>query len=687
MWYFPLSAFLNAVVSIACLIYVLQSNRQKNITLTFTFLGLSVVLWSIGYFFWDVSLNQELALFWVRVFMAGAVFIPVFSVHFILSLIGLTHSKKRFLFFSYLITLFFLIADFTPYLVSSVTPKLQFNYWPNPGILFHFLIVIFTSSFFYLCFLLYKYYKDGNLSGINRNQVKYLFLAIVIGYISGANNILLWYDIPIYPYANILMFFCMFLIAFVMRNYMADFRTVVTRGALFGIINIGILFSMVFISIWCEQYFYMLFGERWWIFFLVIGLLLSYAGQRIYHILRDKTESEELHKQEAIKHASFELLSTREIFVIREKIMNIIIEKLNIEYVRILSYIPERKVFDVIDAKGIQRRYVNEEKRKSLDYDHSLIKLIIRHGESFSIDEVMKFKYGKDINMLDVETELRVLGAVVILPIFKDTKLEEFICLGGKKGREIYTKGDMHTLTILMNNEVLAMDNAKAYTRIEKNFEQTIYAFMDFVDAKDNYTRRHSDNVSNLMIEFLEFTRGKVGNEEIKRDKEIIKYAGLLHDIGKVGIPDDILKKPSVLTKLEKIKINKHAIEGYRIVSQIDAFKDIAQIIKHHHERWDGLGYPDGIKGKDIPLESRVMSVIDTYDAKTTDRKYEKAKSPEEAIAILRLNSGTQFQPEIVELFEKMIKKIVENINEEMIVKIMIREKDNEEKRKKSMLY
>jgi putative nucleotidyltransferase with HDIG domain len=686
MWYYPLSAFLNAVVSIACLIYVLQSNRQKNITLSFSFFGLSVALWSIGYFFWSVSSTQGLALLWSRIFMAGAIFIPISSIHFIFSLIGSLNSKKRFLIFSYIIALLFLVFDFTPYLVSSVSQKLQFDYWPNPGFLLHFFIIIFIGSFFYSCFLFYKYYKDGNLSGINRNQVKYLFLAIILGYIAGGSNILLWYNIPFPPYGNVLMVFCMFLIAFVMRNYMADFRTVVTRGALFGIVNIAILLSIVFISIWSEGYFYMVFGERWWIFFLVIGLFLSYVGQRIYHYLRDKAESEELHKQEAIKHASFELLSTRDISVIRAKIMNIIIEKLNIEYVRILSYIPDKKIFDVIDAKGIQRRYIDEEQRKPLDYEHSLIKLIIRHGESFSVDEVMKFKYGKDINMFDVQTELRILGAVVILPVFKNTKLEEFICLGGKKGRTIYTKGDMHTLAILMNNEILAMDNAKAYSRIEKTFSQTIYAFMDFVDAKDNYTKRHSDNVSTLMLEFLEFTNGKVGNEEIKRDKEIIKYAGFLHDIGKVSIPDEILKKPDVLTKIEKVKINRHAIEGYRIVSQIDAFKDIAQIIKHHHERWDGLGYPDGLKGKNIPLESRVMAVLDTYDAKTTDRKYEKAKSCEEAIAILRLNSGTQFQPEIVELFEKMIKKIIPNIDEELIVEMMIKEKANEEKRKKSML-
>jgi HD-GYP domain-containing protein (c-di-GMP phosphodiesterase class II) len=139
----------------------------------------------------------------------------------------------------------------------------------------------------------------------------------------------------------------------------------------------------------------------------------------------------------------------------------------------------------------------------------------------------------------------------------------------------------------------------------------------------------------------------KLGAEE--SDK--LELLATLHDIGKISIDNSILIKQGKLTDEEWLEMKKHSGIGYRIAAASSDFKQIADGILGHHERWDGKGYPQGTIGEDIPLLSRILSVIDTYDAITNDRSYRKASSKEYALSEIKLNSGTQFDPSIVNIF------------------------------------
>jgi len=169
------------------------------------------------------------------------------------------------------------------------------------------------------------------------------------------------------------------------------------------------------------------------------------------------------------------------------------------------------------------------------------------------------------------------------------------------------------------------------------------------VDLKDRYTRRHSQQNAEFAVEL-----GRaVGLSE--RAQSGLRIAGLLHDVGKIGVPDRILKKPGPLTDEEKAIMRQHVVLSTLMVQGVPNRQDMSDAVSCHHERWDGDGYPLGLAGADIPLLGRILAVVDAYSAMILDRPYRKALTHEEAVAELRRGTGTQFDPDLVELFISLL--------------------------------
>jgi HD-GYP domain-containing protein (c-di-GMP phosphodiesterase class II) len=170
-------------------------------------------------------------------------------------------------------------------------------------------------------------------------------------------------------------------------------------------------------------------------------------------------------------------------------------------------------------------------------------------------------------------------------------------------------------------------------------------ALVTSVDNKDRYTRRHSEDVmlnSRLIA-------AEIGlNEEARR---LLAVSALLHDVGKIGVPDNILRKPGKLTDDEFAAVKQHPLLGAILVGSISAFNKTLDGVKFHHERWDGKGYPSGLVGTETPLQARIMSVADAFSAMTTDRPYRKGMAVQTAISILSAGSGTQWDPHLVRAF------------------------------------
>jgi len=189
----------------------------------------------------------------------------------------------------------------------------------------------------------------------------------------------------------------------------------------------------------------------------------------------------------------------------------------------------------------------------------------------------------------------------------------------------------------------------RLYVNLQKQHLDTIQALATAIEARDSYTEDHSQR----MAEYAFSVAKQLGLST--SEAETIQYAAVLHDIGKIGVNDEILNKPGPLTEKEWVKMKKHVIIGTDILTRIDSFREASRIVYHHHERYDGQGYPEKLKGEEIPIGARILSVIDAYDAITSKRPYRPASSAQEAIEEIKKNAGTQFDEKVVKVFLRVL--------------------------------
>lgn len=192
---------------------------------------------------------------------------------------------------------------------------------------------------------------------------------------------------------------------------------------------------------------------------------------------------------------------------------------------------------------------------------------------------------------------------------------------------------------------MLARYSFAMYAEMKKAYVNTVKALSLAIEAKDKYTEGHSERV----VEYAEKIARKLKFSE--SHVESLKISSLLHDIGKIGIRESILNKPGKLTDDEYSKIKEHPIIGANIIKGIDALRNSIDVVKYHHERYDGSGYPEGLKGESVPIDAYIIAIADAYDAMCSDRPYRKAMTKEEAMEIIRQERGKQFHPAVVDAF------------------------------------
>jgi response regulator RpfG family c-di-GMP phosphodiesterase len=198
-----------------------------------------------------------------------------------------------------------------------------------------------------------------------------------------------------------------------------------------------------------------------------------------------------------------------------------------------------------------------------------------------------------------------------------------------------------HTVEKALNHRALILENL----RLQENSLNVLRTMVNVLEQRDSYTAGHSRRVTEITLAIA--ARLEVPEDQLKT----LRLAGLIHDVGKIGIEDTILRKPSRLTDEEFAVIRTHPERGVQIIEPLDFLKDALPIVRHHHEFFDGGGYPGGLVGATIPRGARIVAIADTYDAITSSRAYRNARSQEVALAELQRCSGTQFDPELVALF------------------------------------
>lgn len=245
--------------------------------------------------------------------------------------------------------------------------------------------------------------------------------------------------------------------------------------------------------------------------------------------------------------------------------------------------------------------------------------------------------------------ELEMVRSFLGVPLWTRNRFVGVLCLAGKRTGERFTKDDLSLLSTLGSQAALAIYNAQLHEAREQALLDTIAALAHSIEAKDGYTIEHCEKMTGRAVAVahaLGLSRQEVEN---------VRLGAILHDVGKIGIPDAVLNKPGKLTPEEYETIKEHAAIGARIVQSVGALQGVVPIVRHHQERYDGSGYPDGLAGEDIPLGARIIGVVDTYGAMTEDRVYRKAPGHARAIDELQRLAGKQFDPVVVAAFVKLI--------------------------------
>lgn len=256
-----------------------------------------------------------------------------------------------------------------------------------------------------------------------------------------------------------------------------------------------------------------------------------------------------------------------------------------------------------------------------------------------------------DPRFKDIEGQRKEIKSSMVFPLEGKTDMLGILNINRVNIDECFTENDMRKSSIFTSQIAMAVENARLFKEISSLYLSTIKSLANAVDAKDHYTQSHSECVTKISVSIAE--EMGLPPRQIQR----LQLAAQIHDIGKIGVHDYVLNKTEKLTTDEWEEIKSHPLKGAQILEPLSFLNDIVDAIKQHHEKFNGTGYPSGLKGEAICMEARIIAVADTYDAMTSDRPYRKALTKEQAVAELKKCTNTQFDPEVAGAFLRVLEK------------------------------
>jgi putative nucleotidyltransferase with HDIG domain len=324
-------------------------------------------------------------------------------------------------------------------------------------------------------------------------------------------------------------------------------------------------------------------------------------------------------------------------------IVNFAVKEANADKV-FLALINERT-----DELQIKEHY-NLSHNSVRNFEETDSKNILRYSKEnkkpFLISSGMKYPIEfKGIN------EIENITSGICVPLVVRSHFIGVIYIGRTRKEQPFNPSEVELISVLGDHAAAAIENTRLYEKLELSYLSTIITLSGVVEAKDFYTDKHMKDIAEYSVEIAK--KMNLSGKDI----ENIRKAALLHDLGKVSVPDSILMKEGKLTVKEMEIIKKHPLTGAKMIEQIEPLKHAREIIKHHQECYDGSGYPEGLKGEEIPLGARIVGVADAFGAMITDRPYRQALSIERAVLELKEYSGKQFDPAIVEIFISVLRE------------------------------
>lgn len=334
-----------------------------------------------------------------------------------------------------------------------------------------------------------------------------------------------------------------------------------------------------------------------------------------------------------------------------QKILNSALEKTNAMRGSLMLLDEERQELKIVAAAGLDKEIVEKTKIKVGEgisgkvFQEEKPVLITRVDEHPVFSELARGYPDKSFISMPMELDEKML----ILPLRRKKKVIGVMNINKKVSGEAFTESDLQVLSVLASQAAIAIENASLLDTLEDTYLNTIQSLALLLEAKDRYTQGHSQRVTLYSMQIAKELN--LPEEDIK----VIKYGAGLHDIGKIGIPERIINKDGMLDPQEFEEMKKHPIIGDEVLKPIKFLEKARLLVRHHHERLDGKGYPDGLAAKDLSILERIIIVADAYEAMTIDRPYRKALRRTEVVDELKKNIGTQFDAQVLETLIKLI--------------------------------
>ena len=240
--------------------------------------------------------------------------------------------------------------------------------------------------------------------------------------------------------------------------------------------------------------------------------------------------------------------------------------------------------------------------------------------------------------------------AILTVPLKAHGRVVGVMQLLNPEGRDTFSADDAERMRLFAAPLGQAIQNARLFSALKSKFLETVTVLAEAVEKRDPYTGGH---VRRVVLYLLLGHEMGLSQEELEK----LRIAAALHDVGKIAVPDSVLRKPAPLDSAETLMMQRHTVDGADIVGRVPDLRDVLPGVRSHHERLDGKGYPDGLRDGEIPREARIIAVADTYDAMTSSRPYRSALPHEVAVVEIQDGSGSQFGPEVVQAFERLVER------------------------------
>ncbi len=365
---------------------------------------------------------------------------------------------------------------------------------------------------------------------------------------------------------------------------------------------------------------------------------LAIHNARLYADLEDRIS--ELH---AIFEIDKSITSSIELEVVLEQIVQLSVALIGGKLSSLMLLDEEKQELVIAASQGLSEQYTS---KGNIKVGQSIAGMVIQEGRPIAVADIRsdpRHAYPELAareglcSMLSVPLSLKE-GIIGVLNIYTEKV-------------HIFSQHEINFFTSLASQAAIAIENARLFESLGQIYLEVITALASAIDARDSYTHGHSNRVTLYAVAMAE----EMGLEPYEVD--VIRNASILHDVGKIGIRESILHKPGKLTTDEVREMQYHPYIGYNILQSVKLLEPVLPLVYHHQEHYDGGGYPEGLKGEDIPLGSRIIAVADAFEAMTSDRPYRLALESEAALVELKRLAGKQFDPVVVDAFLRLAER------------------------------